>query len=270
MKPTILFRGSDLDSEIERLTASKYFNVVESRTQCKDSLVIGRYSVLPYYHELNNDLKHNNCKLINDFEQFDYVAGMYYYDDIRNYTFPTWFKSVGDIPHDREGPFIVKGRTNSRKQDWKTLMYAKDREAAIRIQCELLKDPFIGPQGLVFRQYVPLMKLGESDITGQPYVNEWRFFFYKNLPLVSSFYWTLADENVIKKASLSKEGIDLALFVANILKDHTNFFCLDIAQKEDGGWIVVEVNDGQMAGLPTVEMADDFYYNLDKAIREYS
>lgn len=266
MDNIVLFRQSDLDSLSELETCKKYFTTTPNRTLCSDSLVIGRYSVLPYYHELYNDLACNDCKLINDFEQFDYVAGMYYYNDIKDYTFPTWFDSVAHIPQDEQGPFIVKGRTNSRKSEWRSLMYAKDKADAIRIQCELYKDPFIGPQGLVFRKYIPLKRLGQSPITGQPYVNEWRFFFYKDKLLAKSFYWTNANESDILKAELSKEGIDLAFLVANILKENTNFFAIDIAQKEDGDWIVVEVNDGQMAGLPMVEMADDLYSNLAKAL----
>ena len=46
----ILFRKGFEDDELAY--ASKYFDVITSRAElskCKDSVVIGRYSVLPYY-----------------------------------------------------------------------------------------------------------------------------------------------------------------------------------------------------------------------------
>jgi len=56
MNPVILMRHS-LAEEEEYLAAQKYFPVHSTRASLpEDSLVIGRYSVLPYYGELCDDL----------------------------------------------------------------------------------------------------------------------------------------------------------------------------------------------------------------------
>lgn len=41
---------------------------------------------------------------------------------------------------------------------------------------------------------------------------------------------------------------------------------MDIAQKEDGGWVVVELNDGSMSGLSCID-PDELYNNLLKEIQ---
>ena len=58
MKPTILIRRQFM-SKYELKFAENHFQVAESRMHCKDCLVIGRYSVLPFYEELDRDLRLN-------------------------------------------------------------------------------------------------------------------------------------------------------------------------------------------------------------------
>jgi hypothetical protein len=66
MEIKILFR-KDLDTEGEFEIAKQYFPVVESRMNIHDSLVLARYSALPFYNELEEDLTYNNSKLINSY-----------------------------------------------------------------------------------------------------------------------------------------------------------------------------------------------------------
>lgn len=266
MNEIVLFRQSDLDSLDELQECKKHFRTTFSRTLCLEEVVIGRYSVLPYYTELENDLRLQGSKLINDYSQHRYIANFDYYEDIAHLTFPTWFDTMASVPMSENGPFVVKGRTNSRKQEWGTRMYAKDRADAVKIQCSLLTDSLIGQQGIVFRKYIPLKKLGENGVTGQPFVNEWRAFYYKKVQLALGYYWSIAEEDTQKKAMLDDKAHELLANVSSILADKVNFYCVDIAQKEDGDWIVVEVNDGQMAGLPYNQMAAQLYSKLKMAL----
>jgi hypothetical protein len=59
----------------------------------------------------------------------------------------------------------------------------------------------------------------------------------------------------------------LAHKVAAIVSENCNFFVVDVAQKDDGGWVVVELNHGTMSGLSACD-PEELYKNLAKAIEE--
>jgi len=270
MHPVVLLR-KQFDDGAEAPVAAKHFPVVSLRGEVPPaSLVVGRYACLPYYSELAADLALQGSALINSVQQHSYVANFDYYADIRDFTFPTWF-ALHEIPFElRGGPFVVKGRTNSRKLQWSTHMFAENFQAAVRLSGDLANDPFIGPQGLVFRQYVPLETL-EVGLNGTPITNEWRLYFYKDKLLAHGYYWAIIDDlELIEKArpAFESEGLPFAKMVAARLKDKVNFFVLDIARTAAGQWVVVEVNDGQQSGLNYFVQPEELYANLASAISE--
>ena len=127
-EPTILFR-EDRDNRREAEIAKEYFPIEKQRANCYDSLIVGRYSVLPYYKELWTDLVINSCVLVNSPEQHNWIANFDYYLDLSQFTPDSWddhtFKDA-----DWDGPFVVKGTTNSKKFEWNTMMYAEDKRQA--------------------------------------------------------------------------------------------------------------------------------------------
>ena len=256
--PVILFR-SERNTLPELEVAAKYFEVVDSRVGIRDRLVIGRYSVLPYFRELEKDLKLQGSTLINPYFDHSYIANFDYYFDIKHLTAESWFE-LRDVPKDG-GPFVVKGRTNSRKFDWDTMMFAPDYLAAVRISSELSKDPLIGPQGLVFRRFLPL-KVLEVGISGTPFSNEWRFFFYKTNLLSHGFYWSSSE----MRGEMNAAGLSLAQEAASIISERVDFFVLDIAEDVNGKWWVIEVNDGQMSGLSEND-PEVLYSNLSRVLK---
>lgn len=261
--PNMLFRASP-EIRDELPFAQQHFNVFQNRMLCPaDSTIVGRYSCLPYYKELEDDLACINSKLINSFAQHQWIANFEYYEDLKNYTPETWtidnFYSC-----DYQGPFVVKGRTNSRKHQWNKLMFAETRTRVFEISTLLNGDLMIGTQGLLIRKFVPL-KVLEVGIDGLPFSNEWRFFFYGTQRLAHGFYWSdLADNK--EQAVMNSDGLAFAQEVANIASQHTNFFVLDIAEKQEGGWILIEVNDGQQSGPSACDL-HELYGNLAQALR---
>lgn len=254
---TILYRR-DRHLDFQELDAAKkHFNVVHNRCACKDSLVIGRYSVLPFYHELETDLACLNCQLVNSLNQHLWVANFDYYEVLRKYTFESWderaYPSSG-----YDGPVVVKGKTNSKKHSWDTMMFAEDRRAAIGVASRLYQDDLVGRQGLVYRRYVPLVTY-EVGLNGLAFTNEWRCFFLGDRLIAHGYYWTEAED--VETPRLSDEGMQFVLKVAKIASKHVNFFVLDIGEKQEGGWVLIEVNDGQMSGLSMID-PDVFYGNL--------
>lgn len=262
MKPIILFRDLP-EFRDEKKVMEKYFPVTDSRVGIKDQLVVGRYSVLPFYRELEKDLRLQGSQLVNSPLEHSYIANFDYYEDIKAYTPKTYF-SLAEVPKNG-GPFVLKGRTNSKKHEWKTKMFAKNYQEVVPIFLELEKDGLISNQGVLVREYVPLKSFGES-ISGVPFSNEWRMFFYKNELLSYGYYWS-SGEILPPKSALPLEAIDFAKEVAAIVSQNTNFFVLDIAEKESGGWVVIEINDGQMSGLSEND-PDELYSNLAKALKK--
>lgn len=251
----ILFRSSP-ETQEEVDVAFNYLPLTFNRTLCS-YMVIGRYSVLPYYQELEIDLGIRGAWLVNSYKQHRWVANFDYYDDLKEFTPETWF-DLRDVPD--QGQFVVKGRTNSRKHRWDTMMFARSRTQAVEIAHELLDDPLISSQGIVVRRYVPLEFL-EEGINGQPFVNEHRIFYYGATRLAHGFYWVQTE----KQGEIDQEGLDFADKVAKIVAKNINFFVLDVARTQEGKWILVEVNDGQMSGLSNVDPAE-LYSNLRREV----
>lgn len=261
MPPTILFRSDgSRDFEEEMRVAGRYMPLVTQRTKAPgDSIIVGRYSVLPFYRELEADLATVNSRLVNSYQQHQWIANFDWYHDLQEFTPVTWFDdNFHEAP---EGAFVVKGRTNSRKYSWNTHMYAADKAAAIEVASRLANDSMIGEQGMVYRRFHCLETL-EVGLNGLPFSNEWRVFCYGNEILDFGFYWSSAE----KKLDCPGPGMfEFAQKVADVACQHANFYVLDVAKTEDGRWILIEVNDGQMSGLSECD-PDTLYSNLVAAM----
>lgn len=261
MNATILFRGS-IEHEDELRAARQYFpNLTLQRNILHNTLVIGRYSVLPFYRELELDLAINQCKLINSYDQHLWIANGAWIHSFHNTP-----KTYTDLNFHTapEGAYVVKGTTNSRKLQWNKMMFAPSKRQAADVAGDLMADPMISEQGLLYREYVPLKKLGEG-LNGLPFVNEWRGFFYKeNLIAIGKYWPDVVDhpEYVLTEA-MQKFAQETAKTAACFV----NFFVLDIAETAQGEPILIEINDGQMSGLQDIEPGY-FYQNL-KAMTQH-
>lgn len=262
---TILFR-KELSTEDEFEIAKKYIpNTIQFRSQIKpNSLVIPRYSYLPFHKELDAEIKLLNSKPINSLEQHDFMADVMTWATGPLYGLtPTTWDNWGNLPKDKS--FIVKGQTNSRKTLFSTHMFCKTYKDVPTVASRLMDDMLLSQQRLVVREYVPLKKL-EDGINGLPITNEHRtFWIAKNKKahlLAKGFYWATHPE-LESSAILTEDGLKFAHGVANIIakNDYASFFILDIAEKEDGDWILIEVNDGTMSGLGLVN-PEELYKNL--------
>lgn len=254
----ILFR-KDQDTEDEYEVASSVWGdqLYRFRSELPDNeLVVARYSCLPFYEELQEELERKGSRLVNSYQQHSYIAEMAWYKALSELTPRSW-KNVGwkTVP-DTEHGYVVKGATNSRKFKWNTHMRAPDRDALKEVMHRLYDDPLIADQGLIVREYVPLQKL-EEGINGMPITNEWRCFFLGSGLLASGFYWSQA-ECAEEMGSLPDAARELALEAAHVIHENQEpasprFFVVDVGLTQEGEWIVIEVNDGQMSGL---SMAD--------------
>lgn len=256
----ILARHSLLKGE-ELLAMQQYFPVYTLRTQIPEGMeIIGRMSVLPYYKEVYDDVRMMGSCLVNTPYEHDAITGLDWVNAIPEHTFKTWHRAQ-DIPNRyRDKAFIVKGAVNSKKFQWNTAMFAKDFHAAVNVAASLRNDAFVGMQPIIFREYIPLKQYAHDEISGLPFVNEWRIFCYEDKIVFEQFYWEqfLIDErpDAVEDANIhfAATGRQFAEHILSLLRaqEDTNiakFFAMDIAQTQEGQWIVVELNDGQMSGL---------------------
>jgi hypothetical protein len=263
MKTKMLFRPTG-DQKEELKICQKHFSVSDTRIGMSNSLVIARFpGSRTYYRELENDLKLQGSYLINSYFDHNFIASFDWYHELKDMTPKSYF-SLQDVPKDG-GPFVLKGRTNSRKHQWREKMYAKDYKDAVRIYFELMNDdPAIADQGIVIRDFIPLEDFGEG-VNGQPFANEWRCFFYKEELLSFGYYWINGD--IIPDNSVFDEtAMNFAKSAALKISDRCNYFVLDIAKTKKGEWIVIEVNDGQYSGLSGND-AETLYTNLVRVLK---
>lgn len=79
----ILFR-KEFNAENELNIAKQYCSVNELRSQCsQNTLIVGRYSVLPYYRELEQDLQSIGSVLVNNYNQHRWIANFEYYEPLQ-------------------------------------------------------------------------------------------------------------------------------------------------------------------------------------------
>jgi len=211
------------------------------------SIAIGRYSVLPFYKELEADLAERGSTLINSYPQHQYVADISaWYPDLQAITPETWL-SWDQLPDD-VGPVVVKGRTNSRKFSWKTHMFAESKRAASEVAWRLLEDAVVGQQDLCFRRFVPL-RTYHVGLQGLPITEEYRFFVCDGEVLCGAYYWSGHTDDIDDKPDPTRIPTAFLADVLSRVGRRVRFYVVDVGITAEGKPIVIELNDGQMSGL---------------------
>jgi hypothetical protein len=269
----VLFRGALREEQELKACRGVFPNTVEYRSLIpENSLVIPRYASLPFYKELEFDVKQKNSVLVNTYAQYKYVSDLRnYYEDLEGLTPETYF-DVSDIP-DSAFPVVLKGETNSRKFQWDSHMFAETREDAIRISIDLRNDSLLQYQNIYARKYVPLNIVGERiSKTHPPIAEEYRIFIYNKKVIAGGFYWSTyyddLNRNIYRSLTeilSNRDAFALILDAIHLIDNKINFYAIDIARTKEGDWIIVELNDGQMAGISTIDPTL-FYVNLKDAV----
>ncbi|TSC25250.1 ATP-grasp domain-containing protein [Corallococcus sp. Z5C101001] len=138
-------------------------------------------------------------------------------------------------------PWIVKDHVKSAKERWAEACFVPadaTREDFERVCLNLLDargDRF--ERGFVVRRFLPLKVYGRTP-EGPAHL-EFRLFFGRGRLLAAEPYH-----------EFDVEVPDFSAFAPLGQRIASPFFTLDVAMLEDGGWAVVEVNDGGVSGLP--------------------
>lgn len=178
-----------------------------------------------------------------------------------------WTKVEGDMSMPRimellrpfgDAAMIVKDFVKSRKHEWNEACYipsASDAAAVERVVrrfVELQGDDL--SEGLVFREFVEFEPLTVHSRSGMPLTNEWRLFFLDSRPVSALHYW---DEGDYGDAMPPADQFGAAAALVR-----SRFFTMDVARRRDGEWLIVELGDGQVAGLPERADVPAFYRAL--------
>lgn len=105
-------------------------------------------------------------------------------------------------------------------------------------------------KGIVLRRFYEFVQL-EQDMRGQPVIEEYRLFLWDGTLLASTP--AIRDEGPCDK---------LGTWEAIAEKFMSRFISMDIGRLENGDWMIVEVGDGGVSGLPGSIEPETFYNAL--------
>ncbi|MFN0203117.1 MAG: ATP-grasp domain-containing protein [Bacteroidia bacterium] len=222
------------------------------------------------YQGLFEALEMKNYALIHDVEA--YLTCHYfpkYYPLIEKYTpfsvvFPLnegwqWEELYENLRVFGEKAMIVKDYVKSEKHHWETACFMEN--AADKKKVKSTVENFLAlrgtelNEGLVFRTFEQFQPIGTHEKSGMPLTHEYRLFFYEKKLIAASPYWEGSDVTGL-------ELPDTQIFEAVAQQLPARFFSLDIAQKTDKTWCIVEIGEGQMAGLPEQLDLHAFYSSI--------
>jgi len=181
-----------------------------------------------------------------------------------------WLKLAGTVDFDEvlqalapfgNCPVVLKDYVKSQKHYWAEACFIPAADDAAGVQrvvrrfVELQGEEL--NEGLVFREYVPLRIVGTHPKSGLPLAAEFRSFWLDGEPVLSHRYWgdLTAFDTELPLAALR----DIAARIPS------RFFTMDVAFKDDGSWTIVELGDGQVAGLPAPQLAPELFHRLAQA-----
>lgn len=266
----LLFNYDDLTSEDRFSEATKQIQRLE---QMANVIYRGWMLTPKQYFVLYNDLLSKNFKLVNT--PAEYQNCHYLPDSLRFIEKRTPRTVFEKFDHENSmnillekakifghNPVILKDYVKSEKHDWETACFVPDASNSVKLKASIaklleLRGNYLN-EGIVIREFIALNDLTFHSKSGMPLTEEYRLFFY-NKKLIDIYdYW---EEGVYE---LSKP--DTSEFEEIAQQIESNFFSMDIARQKNGELIIIELGDGQVAGLPDKTDRDEFYKQLKKCL----
>lgn len=164
----------------------------------------------------------------------------------------TWFdKGWKTVPDTKSGAWVVKGTLRSVRQDWSNRMYADSREKLERVMQRLYDDSRISQYGLMIREYIPIMTLGDWDYSIKTDLHEkveFRVHVYNGIPFFSHYYW-----NSLFPIDTPQNIIDFAVKCYEAV-EYDGWMSVDVGVGVDGNLFCVEMNCGPSSGSPAPQV----------------
>ena len=261
----------DFDMLVNEQNAAAGVRRISRRSELATGIYRGWMLKPPAYAALYDALAAKNIQLINDPAAYRHCHHLpESYSAIEGCTpRSVWMKFDGDLQIDRimalirpfgSAPLVVKDFVKSRKHEWAEACFipsAADRDAVERIVrrfLELQEDDL--NEGLVFREFVEFEPLAIHSKSGMPLTQEFRLFWLDQRQIFCTEYWSEGEYSGIRPPLDRFQ--DVAKQVAS------RFFTMDVAKRRDGDWMIVELGDAQVAGLPENANVEEFYRAIDR------
>ncbi len=159
-------------------------------------------------------------------------------------------------------PLFIKGSVLSRKSyGWKACV-AGTREEAEALVGRLLRISSLSRGRAVLRELVRLRRT-EQVLEGFPTAREYRLFLLRGEVVASGYYWPFADP--YGPLTGEDEAAVHALAREAARRMEVPYLSVDVGQREDGRWTVIEVGDPQFAGVGHISVST-LYQNLRAAL----
>ncbi|WP_425147258.1 ATP-grasp domain-containing protein [Deinococcus sp.] len=159
-------------------------------------------------------------------------------------------------------PIIVKDYVKSRKHEWNEACFIPDASDSAQalgvIQTLVTRQGGEFQGGLVLRAFEEFAALTRHSGSGMPLTREYRLFWLDGQLVSASRYWEEGEypSGEVPPAPFAQIGRNV----------QSRFFTMDVAQRTDGVWRVVELGDGGVAGLPERADAAQLYEALARAL----
>lgn len=153
---------------------------------------------------------------------------------------------------------IIKDYVKSEKHHWETACFVQNAADSLKLKETInnllqLRGKYLN-EGIVIREFVELKNLTRHSISGMPLTEEYRLFFL-NKKLIGIYdYWEEGEYTSALPSTIQFE--DIAKHI------ESNFFSMDIARRENGEFLIIELGDGQVSGLPDRLSKNAFYEKL--------
>lgn len=145
-----------------------------------------------------------------------------------------------------DAALIVKDFVKSEKHLWEEACFvprADDAAALERVVRRFLAERGADLEGgLVLREFVPLERVGEHPRSGMPISVEARAFLLEGAAVHVLPYWEGTAARVPPPP--------IAPVLPALRGLGSPFLAVDLARRADGEWLLLEVGDGQVSGLP--------------------
>lgn len=209
------------------------------------------------YRMFYEKLEEKGIILINtpeEYERYHLLPG--WYEDFKNDTPKSVWENQGSVESallltkGLEGSYIVKDFVKSRKHEWYDACFINN--IADKVNAKRVIKNFIERQdsnlvgGVVLRHFEKLKSVGFHEKSGMPISEEYRVFVFAGRIMIIDNYW---QEN--QKISFSSE--EYRWMEDSVKKIKSNFVTMDLARREDGRLIIMELGDGQVSDLQQIK-----------------